>query len=52
MSYHNNPTEPKLKLYGHVKRTITLESDLSSRLAEARQSAAALLQELATLLQR
>lgn len=45
-------TEPKLKLYGHVKRNITLESDLSSSLAEARQSAAALLQELATLLQR
>jgi phosphomannomutase len=45
-------TEPKLKLYGHVKRSITLESDLASSLAEARQSAAALLQELATLLQR
>ena len=45
-------TEPKLKLYGHVKRTITLESDFSSSLAEARQSAAALLQELAKLLQR
>ncbi|HEX2873593.1 MAG TPA: phospho-sugar mutase [Polyangiaceae bacterium] len=45
-------TEPKLKLYGHVKRSITLESDLGSSLAEARQSAAALLQELATLLQR
>lgn len=45
-------TEPKLKLYGHVKRSITLESDLAGSLLEARQSAAALLQDLATLLQR
>ena len=45
-------TEPKLKLYGHVKRKITLESDFARSLAEARQSAVALLQELATLLQR
>jgi phosphomannomutase len=45
-------TEPKLKLYGHVKRSITLESDLAGRLSEARQSAGALLEELATLLQR
>jgi phosphomannomutase len=45
-------TEPKLKLYGHVKRNITLESDLASSVAEARHSAAGLLQELTTLLQR
>jgi phosphomannomutase len=45
-------TEPKLKLYAHVKRDITPESDLSASLADARCAAAALLQELATLLQQ
>jgi phosphomannomutase len=45
-------TEPKLKLYAHVKHDITLESDLSGSLANARRAAMALLQALATLLQR
>jgi phosphomannomutase len=45
-------TEPKLKLYAHVKRTITRQSDLSVSLADARRAASALLQELAMLMQR
>jgi phosphomannomutase len=45
-------TEPKLKLYAHVKRDVTPRSDFGLSLAEARCAAAALLQELATLLQR
>jgi phosphomannomutase len=45
-------TEPKLKLYAHVRRDITPQSDLSMSLADARRAAAVLLQELATLLQR
>jgi phosphomannomutase len=45
-------TEPKLKLYAHVKRSITRADDLSSALAAARARAAFLLQELAALLQR
>jgi phosphomannomutase len=45
-------TEPKLKLYAHVKRTITAQSPLADGLAKARRDAAALLQELATLLRR
>ena len=45
-------TEPKLKLYAHVKRDITPPSDLAVSLVDARRAAAALLPELATLLQR
>jgi phosphomannomutase len=45
-------TEPKLKLYAHVKRTITPHSHLASSLQDARRDAAELLQELAALLQR
>jgi phosphomannomutase len=45
-------TEPKLKLYAHVKRNITLQSQLSSSLADARRDAASLLQGLALQLQR
>jgi phosphomannomutase len=44
-------TEPKLKLYGHVRRQITLRSDLESALLSARNSAAALLQRLLNALQ-
>ena len=44
-------TEPKLKLYAHVKRNITHRSDLARDLAAARSSAAALLQSLASALQ-
>jgi phosphomannomutase len=44
-------TEPKLKLYGHVKRNITLRSEYAAALAEARRFASALLGELATALQ-
>jgi phosphomannomutase len=43
-------TEPKLKLYGHVRQSITARSDLRAALARARQSAAALLQSLVTAL--
>ena len=45
-------TEPKLKLYAHVKRNITLQSRLASALLEVRRDAASLLLELATLLRR
>ncbi len=45
-------TEPKLKLYGHVKRRITPQGDLASGLLEVRQLAASLVLELATLMQR
>jgi phosphomannomutase len=45
-------TEPKLKLYAHVRRSITPQSDLSVDLAEARHFAAELLQELEVVLQR
>ena len=44
-------TEPKLKLYAHVRRNITPQGTLASELAAARRAAAALLHELATLLQ-
>jgi phosphomannomutase len=44
-------TEPKLKLYGHVRREITLRSDFSSALVAAHNSAAALLQRLLRALQ-
>lgn len=44
-------TEPKLKLYGHVKRAITLRSDYAAALAEARRFASQLLGELADALQ-
>jgi phosphomannomutase len=40
-------TEPKLKLYGHVRRNVTLRGDFRAALAAARQSAGALLQQLA-----
>jgi phosphomannomutase len=43
-------TEPKLKLYAHVKRAITLQSRLSSSLAAARDDASSLLRELGTRL--
>ena len=45
-------TEPKLKLYAHVRRNITPQGKLASELGGARRAAAALLQELAKLLQR
>jgi phosphomannomutase len=45
-------TEPKLKLYAHVKRDITAQSRLASSLADARRDAASLLLELSTLLRR
>jgi phosphomannomutase len=45
-------TEPKLKLYAHVKHELTPQRDLSSSLADARRAATALLHDLATLLQR
>ncbi|MES1183633.1 MAG: phospho-sugar mutase, partial [Myxococcales bacterium] len=45
-------TEPKLKLYAHVKRSITPQSSLVSSLSDARRDAATLLQQLAALLQR
>lgn len=44
-------TEPKLKLYGHVRSEITLRSDLASALVAARNSAAALVQRLLRALQ-
>ncbi len=45
-------TEPKLKLYAHVRRDVTQRGELAHDLAAARSSAAALLQELAATLQR
>jgi phosphomannomutase len=45
-------TEPKLKLYAHVRRDITPQSELSVSLADARGAALGLLQELAMLIQR
>jgi phosphomannomutase len=44
-------TEPKLKLYGHVQRSVTLRSDFAHDLADARQLAAAQLEALETALQ-
>jgi phosphomannomutase len=44
-------TEPKLKLYAHVRTEITRRSDLATALAMARKSAAALLQRCASALQ-
>jgi phosphomannomutase len=44
-------TEPKLKLYGHVRSTITRRSVLATSLESTRKSAAALLQLLAAALQ-
>jgi len=44
-------TEPKLKLYGHVRRAVTQRSDYAAELGEARRFASALLAELASLLQ-
>lgn len=43
-------TEPKLKLYGHVRGQLTRRSDFARDLAETRQSAAALLAELESTL--
>jgi phosphomannomutase len=43
-------TEPKLKLYGHVRSEITLRSDFRAALTAARKAAAALLQQLAAAL--
>jgi phosphomannomutase len=40
-------TEPKLKLYGHVRSHVTLKRDFRAALAAARESAGALLQQLA-----
>jgi phosphomannomutase len=40
-------TEPKLKLYGHVRREVTLRSDFRSALPQAREDAEALLRALA-----
>jgi phosphomannomutase len=39
-------TEPKLKLYAHVKRSVTLRSELARELEDARRFASALLSEL------
>jgi phosphomannomutase len=39
-------TEPKLKLYGHVRRVITPQDDLSATLTAARTRASRLLEEL------
>lgn len=44
-------TEPKLKLYGHVRRTVTLRGEFSRELAEARRFAAALLRTVEAALQ-
>jgi len=44
-------TEPKLKLYGHVRRDVTLRSEFARDLAEARRLAAAQLEALETALQ-
>jgi phosphomannomutase len=44
-------TEPKLKLYGHVRRAVTRRSEYAAELGEARRFASALLAELAGLLQ-
>ena len=44
-------TEPKLKLYAHVKRAVTLRSDFARDLLEARRFAAALLETIVTQLQ-
>jgi phosphomannomutase len=43
-------TEPKLKLYGHLRRAVTRRSDFSRDLAEARRLAAAQLEALQTAL--
>jgi phosphomannomutase len=39
-------TEPKLKLYGHVRRDLTPQSDFRAALDAARKDASALLEEL------
>jgi phosphomannomutase len=44
-------TEPKLKLYAHVRRSITLRSEFQRDLTEARRFAAALLDTIVTQLQ-
>lgn len=44
-------TEPKLKLYAHVKRSLERQSQLATALAEARQYATALLLELESSLE-
>jgi phosphomannomutase len=44
-------TEPKLKLYGHVRRTVTLRGDFSRELGEARRFAAVLLRAVEAALQ-
>lgn len=44
-------TEPKLKLYGHARRTVTQRSDFKRELEEARRFAAAQLQALEATLQ-
>jgi phosphomannomutase len=43
-------TEPKLKLYAHVRSNITLRSEFRAALATGKESAAALLQQLAAVL--
>ena len=44
-------TEPKLKLYGHVRGVVTERSEYAAALREARRFASALLAELAGVLQ-
>jgi phosphomannomutase len=44
-------TEPKLKLYGHVRRAVTQRSDFARDLSDARRFAAALLRSLENALQ-
>jgi phosphomannomutase len=43
-------TEPKLKLYGHVRSDITSRTDFRAKLATTRQAAADLLERLASML--
>jgi phosphomannomutase len=44
-------TEPKLKLYAHVRRAVTRRSDFAASLEEARRFATGILQELELALQ-
>jgi phosphomannomutase len=44
-------TEPKLKLYAHVRRSVTQRSDLATSIADARRFAATLLESLEAALQ-
>jgi phosphomannomutase len=44
-------TEPKLKLYGHVRRAVTHRAQYAAALAEARRHASELLRELEAALQ-